>query len=101
MATEKEIAHSGKVVIYQTEDSKTKVNVWFEDETVWLSIEQMAELFGRDKSVISRHIKHIFEEGELEEDSTVAKFATVQREGYRDVERNVEYYNLDVVISVG
>lgn len=70
-----------------------------QDETVWLSLEQMARLFDRDKSVISRHIKNAFSE-ELE-DSTVAKFATVQKEGDREVIREIEYYNLDVIISVG
>ena len=67
------------------------------DETVWLSLDQMAELFQRDKSTISRHIKNVFEEGELIRESTVAKFATVQNEGERLVERNIEYYNLDVI----
>jgi len=69
--------------------------------TVWLSLDQMAELFQRNKSTISRHIKNIFIEGELVRESTVANFATVQNEGDRQVERNIEYYNLDVIISVG
>ena len=71
------------------------------NETVWLSLDQMAELFQRDKSTISRHIRNIFTEGELSRDSTVAKFATVQIEGDREVERSIEYFNLDVIISVG
>ena len=71
------------------------------DETVWLSLDQMSELFERDKSVISRHISNIFKEEELDKDSTVAKFATVQNEGGRTIRRHIEYYNLDVVISVG
>lgn len=71
------------------------------DETVRLSLDRMAELFERDKSVISRHISNIFKEKELDKDSTVAKFATVQNEGGRTIRRNIEYYNLDVVISVG
>ena len=71
------------------------------DETVWLSLDQIAELFERDKSVISRHISNIFKEEELDKDWTVAKFATVQNEGGRTIRRNIEYYNLDVVISVG
>lgn len=70
-------------------------------ETVWLSLEQMAELFERDKSTISRHIKNIFDEGELLRESTFANFATVQNEGSRQVERMIDYYNLDVIISVG
>lgn len=90
-----------ELVIYETQDGKVKLDVNLENETVWLSLEQMSKLFGRDKSVISRHIKHIFEEGELERNSTIANFATVQTEGSREVERNIDYYNLDVVISVG
>ncbi len=70
-------------------------------ETVWLSLNQMAELFKRDKSVISRHIKNVFEEGELKPEATVAKFATVQTEGAKQVARDIEFYNLDVIISVG
>lgn len=90
-----------EIIIYQTEDGLTKIDVKLEEETVWLSLEQMADLFQRDKSTISRHIKNIFEEGELVRESTVAKFATVQNEGNRQVERAIEYYNLDVIISVG
>ena len=91
----------GEIVIYQTEDGLTKINVNLQDETVWLTLEQMAELFQRDKSTISRHIKNVFEEGELTRESTVANFATVQNEGGRQVERAIDYYNLDVIISVG
>lgn len=90
-----------EIIIYQTEDGLTKIDVKLEEETVWLSLEQMADLFQRDKSTISRHIKNIFEEKELVRESTVAKFATVQNEGNRQVERVIEYYNLDVIISVG
>ena len=90
-----------ELVMYTTSDGLTRIDVTFENETVWLSIEQMAELFQRDKSTISRHIKKIYEEGELIRTSTVANFATVQIEGNREVERNIEYYNLDVIISVG
>lgn len=91
----------GEIVIYQTDDGLSKLNVTMKDETVWLSLEQMSELFQRDKSTISKHIKNIFEEGELVQDSTVAKNATVQKEGDRLVTRDVTYYNLDVIISVG
>ena len=87
--------------MYTTEDGVTKVEVTFDQDTVWLSIDQMAELFQRDKSTISRHIKNIFEDGELQESSTVAFFATVQKEGDREVRRQIAYYNLDVIISVG
>ena len=90
-----------ELVMYTTSDGLTRIDVTFENETVWLSIEQMAELFQRDKSTISRHIKKIYEEGELIRISTVANFATVQIEGNREVELNIEYYNLDVIISVG
>lgn len=88
-----------EIVIFENQNVKLEVNV--KEETVWLSLEQLAKLFGRDKSVISRHIKNVFEEGELEKDSTVAIFATVQNEGTRKIERNIEYYNLDMIISVG
>ena len=82
-------------LLYQTEDGRTRVEVRFDGETAWLSLGQMAELFQRDKSVISRHVKNVFEEGELTAEATVAKSATVQREGGREVTRDVEYYNLD------
>lgn len=91
-----------ELIIYETKEGNIKLDVNLENETVWLSLEQMTRLFGRDKSVISRHLKNIFEEGELEKDSsTVVNFATVQKEGTREVERNIDYYNLDVIISVG
>lgn len=91
----------GEIIMYQTDDGISKINVNMYDETVWLSLDQMAELFQRDKSTISRHIKNVFEDGELIRESTVAKFATVQIEGEREVERELDYYNLDVIISVG
>ncbi|MFT8709924.1 MAG: RhuM family protein [Sporolactobacillus sp.] len=91
----------GEFIIYQTEDGLTKIDVNMQNETVWLSLAQMADLFQRDKSTISRHIKNIFDEGELQRNSVVANFATVQREGDREVEREMDYYNLDVIISVG
>ena len=93
--------NKGQMILFQTEDGQTKLEVQLQDETVWLSIDQMAELFQRNKSTISRHIKNVFEEGELDPDSTVAFFATVQKEGERQVERNVQYYNLDMIISLG
>src|SRR5574344_615590 len=92
---------NAEIIIYQTQDGNTKLDVRLEDETVWLSLDQMSKLFDRDKSTISRHIKNIYDEGELEKKSTVAKNATVQIEGDRLVERNIDYYNLDVIISVG
>lgn len=90
-----------ELVIYTTEDGLTKVEAHFDQDTVWLSLEQMSDLFQRDKSTISRHIKNVFAEGELAQEATVAKFATVQTEGARQVERLIDYYNLDVIISVG
>lgn len=93
--------NNSNMIMYTTEDGLTKIEVTFDEDTVWLSLEQMAELFQRDKSTISRHIKNIFSEGELRQEATVAKFATVQTEGSRQVSRDIEYYNLDVIISVG
>ena len=90
-----------KIVLFKTDDGKISVDVRFDDETVWLSLDQIAALFERDKSTISRHIKGVYDEGELEIEATVAKFATVQTEGARQVERQIEFYNLDVIISVG
>lgn len=95
------INNNDNMLIYQSADGKIKIDVRFEKETVWLTLDQMATLFGRDKSTISRHIKHVFEEGELSLEATVANFATVQIEGKREVVRNIDYYNLDVIISVG
>lgn len=91
----------GEIIIYQTKDGKTSIDVKMEDDTVWLTLNQLCELFEKDKSVVSRHLKNIFTEGELEKSSTVAKNATVQKEGKREVLRELEYYNLDVIISVG
>jgi len=90
-----------EILLYQPEDGQTRIQVRLENETVWLSLNQMAELFQRDKSVISRHVSNIFKEGELARAATVAKYTTVQQEGGRDVSRGVEYFNLDVIISVG
>lgn len=87
------------IVIYN--DGELELSVSVENETVWLSQSQLCELFDRDKSVISRHIRNIFSDAELEKSSTVAKNATLQFEGGREILREIEYYNLDVVISVG
>ena len=92
------IENPGDIIIYQTEDGLTKINVNIQGETVWLSLDLMAELFQRDKSTISRHIKNIFNEGELSPDSVVANFATTAADGKT---YQVDYYNLDVIISVG
>ena len=91
----------GNIILYQTEDGQSRIDVTLSGDTVWLTADQMSELFQRNKSTISRHIHNVFESGELKTDSTVAFFATVQNEGNRKVERNIAYYNLDVIISVG
>lgn len=91
----------GQLLLYQTPDGVSRIEVHLQGETVWLNLDQMAELFQRNKSTISRHIKNVFEEGELKPETTVAFFATVQNEGNRDVERNIAFYNLDMIISVG
>ena len=93
--------NNGNIILYQTEDGKSRIEVTLCNDTVWLTADQMAELFQRNKSTISRHIKNVFEDGELNPDSTVAFFATIQNEGNRSVERNLAYYNLDMIISVG
>ncbi len=87
--------------MFQTQGGETKIEVRLANESVWLTADQMAELFQRNKSTISRHIKNIYESAELEQNRTVAFFATVQNEGDRKVERNIAYYNLDMIISVG
>jgi prophage maintenance system killer protein/transposase len=90
-----------KLVIYQSKSGALELRGDLETETVWASLDQIATVFGRDKSVISRHLKNIYKEGELTSESTVAKNATVQLEGRREVVREIEYYNLDAIISVG
>mgnify|MGYP000530723704 FL=1 len=92
---------ASELIIYQTEDGQTKIQTRLENETVWLTQSQMASLFGKAKSTISEHIKNVFNEGELDKMATVRNFRTVQIEGTREVERDIEYYNLDVIISVG
>ena len=93
--------NQGEIVIYQTDDGDTKIDVRFIDETVWLTQAQLVELFHSSKSGISEHIKNIYEEGELTEEATVRKFRTVQIEGERTVTRNIIHYNLDMIISLG
>ena len=91
----------GQFLLYQTPDGDSQIEVKLQNDTVWLSLDQMAELFQRNKSTISRHIKKVLEDGELQEEATIANFATVQNEGTRKVERVIAYYNLDMIISVG
>lgn len=104
MADEKNLVpeeKQGDIVIYQTEDGGTKIDVRFEGETVWLTQQQMAELFGSSRTNIVEHIRHIYEECELDEDSTCRKFRQVRDEGGRQVSREIPHYNLDMIISLG
>ena len=104
MADEKNLVpdeNQGDIVIYQTEDGDTKIDVRFVDETVWLTQQQMAELFQSSRTNIVEHIQHIYEEGELDEASTCRKFRQVRTEGSRQVTREIPYYNLDMIISLG
>ena len=93
--------NQGDVIIYQAEDGKTKIDVRFVDETVWLSQQQMVELFKTSRTNIVEHIAHIYEEGELDEISTCRKFRQVRQEGSRTVSRELPFYNLDMIISLG
>ncbi len=90
-----------EIILYTTEDGLTKIDVKLENETVWLTQEQMAQLFGKSRSTITEHISNIYKEEELEQNSTRRNFRQVRMEGNREVEREIEYYNLDVIISVG
>lgn len=92
---------NSEFLLYQTEDGQTRVQVRVLDETIWLTQKQLAELFQKDVRTINEHIQNVFEEGELEREPTIRKFRIVQLEGSRQVEREVEHYNLDVIISVG
>ncbi|MDZ4391187.1 MAG: virulence RhuM family protein [Gemmatimonadales bacterium] len=89
------------IIIYQSEDGRTKIDIRLEEQTVWLSQKQLTELFGKAKGTISEHIKHIFEDAELTPEATVRLFRTVQKEGDREVVREVEFYNLDMVLALG
>ena len=89
------------IVVYKSNDGVVQLEVQLANETVWLTLSQLAMLFDRDKSVISRHLRNIYAEGELTREATVAKNATVQDESGRMVVRQIEYYNLDVIISIG
>lgn len=105
MAVEKKTTsgnnQQGNLLIYQAEDGKTKINVRFVDETVWLTQQQMVTLFQTSRTNIVEHIKHIYEESELDENSTCRNFRQVRLEGTRQVERQVPHYNLDMIISLG
>ena len=90
---------SNEIILYQTNELPERIEVRLENETVWLNRQQLALLFGRDIKTIGKHINNVFSEGELVKDATVAKFATVQMEGDRSIERQIEYYNLDVMVE--
>ena len=90
----------GDLIIYEDENDKIEIEAFLYDETIWLPLNKIAELFEKDKSTISEHIKNIFDEQELYKDSTVGNFPTVQMEGNRKVNRNIDYYNLDLIIAV-
>lgn len=91
----------GEIIIYQAADGLTSVQVTVQDETVWLTQQQMAELFQTSRTNVVEHIAHIYEEGELDEDSTCRKFRQVRKEGNREVSREMVFYNLDMIISLG
>jgi len=92
---------TGEIILYQTEDGQTKLEVHLEDETVWLAQQQLATLLQTTKQNISLHIQNIYEEGELAPEATVKEILTVRTEGARQVQRALDYYNLDAIISVG
>ena len=96
-----EIENTGKILIYQNEKGDTKIDVYFEDETIWMTQKSMTQLYQVAKSSISEHIRNIYQDGELEEAATVRKFRTVQTEGSREVTRERDHYNLDLILAVG
>ena len=96
-----ELANTGKILIYQNEKGDTKVDVYFTEDTIWMTQKSMCELYQVAKSSISEHIRNILEDGELDEDATVRKFRTVQTEGSRQVSRELDYYNLDMILAIG
>ena len=93
--------NKGNIIIYQSEDGNIRLDVRLEDKTVWLTQQQMAELYGSSRTNVVEHIKHIYEEGELQENATCRKFRQVRQEGNREVAREIPYYNLDMIISLG
>lgn len=93
--------NNAQIIIYQTESGDTKLDVRFQDETVWLTEKMMADLFQSSVPNVNMHLKNIFEEGELEENRTIKDFLIVQKEGQREVRRQQMFYNLDAIISVG
>ena len=94
-------APSGELFLFKSSDGQTKVECRLENDTLWLNLNQLSTLFGRDKSVISKHFKNIYDDAELVQEATIAKYATVQIEGEREVTRLLEYYNLDAIFAIG
>ena len=92
---------TGEIILYQTDDGRTRVECRFVDETLWLSQALIAELFQKDVRTVNEHLQNIYEEGEIEEQATIRKFQIVRREGSREVEREIEHYNLDAILAVG
>ncbi len=90
----------GDLIIYQDENDKIEIEAFLYNETIWLPLTKIAELFEKNKMTISEHIKNIYDEGELDRNSTIRNFLTVQNEGNRSVKRNIDYYNLDMIIAV-
>lgn len=93
--------NAGNIIIYQDEDGKTKVSVIFNDEDIWLNQNQIAQIYKTTQENISMHIKNIYNDKELNSDSTNKKFLLVQNEGNRQVKRNIDHYNLDIIIALG
>ncbi|TYQ17831.1 UNVERIFIED_CONTAM: hypothetical protein Cloal_0203 [Acetivibrio alkalicellulosi] len=101
MSNELENQNKGELLIYQTEDGKTKIDVFFEEDTIWLNQKQIAQLYQKGVNTINEHIKNIISDSELSEEATIRKFRIVQKEGERQVKRDVEYYNLNMVLAIG
>ena len=101
MSTELDNLKKGELLIYQTEDGKTKIDVFFEDDTIWLNQKQISQLYQKGVNTISEHMKHIYEDDELDEKASVRKFRIVQTEGTREVSREVDYYNLNMILAIG
>ncbi|MGO3285875.1 MAG: virulence RhuM family protein, partial [Mesonia sp.] len=88
-------------ILYTAPSGEVRIEIYLQNETIWLTQQKIAELFGVDRTVVTKHLKNIYREGELEKTATSAKFAQVQKEGEREVKRNIVFYNLDAIISVG
>jgi hypothetical protein len=91
----------GELLIYQTEDGQTKIDVFFEDDTIWLNQKQIAQLYQKDVRTINEHVGNIYDDGEIEPSATIRKFRIVQKEGQREVAREIDYYNLNMILAVG